>query len=129
MLKQFLAVQQNSGIFFFLFITFQRRSSTIPVTTSCFFIKSKAAGFQPEPTLNIQPICTEILRKGAKKTYYCLNSPTFWLSPLSCAKSKEIYRFFIKWFLHFFNKQLKSSIPFKKFLLNTFLSSYSLCIC
>lgn len=49
--------------FFFLFITLQRRNSMVPVTTSGFFIKSKAAGFQPEPTLNMQLICTEILRK------------------------------------------------------------------
>lgn len=76
MLKQFLAVQHNSGIFF-IFITLQRRNSTVPMTTPGFFIKSKAAGFQPEPTLNMQLICTEILRKEAKKTYYCLNSPTF----------------------------------------------------
>lgn len=63
--------------YFFLFIAFQRRNSTVPVTTSGFFIKSKAAGFQPEPTLNMQLICTEILKKETKKTYYCLNSPTF----------------------------------------------------
>lgn len=71
--------------FFFLFITLQKTNSTIPVTTSGIFIKSKAAGFQPEPTLNMQLICTEILRKETKKTYHCLNSPTFWLSALSCA--------------------------------------------
>lgn len=76
MLKQFLELQQNSA-FFFLFITLQRRNSTISVTTSGFFIKSKAAGFPPEPTLNMQLICTEILRKETKKTYYCLNSSTF----------------------------------------------------
>lgn len=64
MLKQFLAVQQNSGI---LFIAFQKRNSTVPVTTSGFFIKSKAAGFQPEPTLNMQLICTEILKKRDKE--------------------------------------------------------------
>lgn len=69
--------QQNSSTFFFLFITLQRKNSTVPVTTSGFFIKSNAAGFQPEPTLNMQLICTEILRKETKKTYYCLNSPTF----------------------------------------------------
>lgn len=63
--------------YFFLFIAFQRRNSTVPVTTSCFFIKSKAAGFQPEPTLNTQLICTEILKKETKKAYYCLNSPRF----------------------------------------------------
>lgn len=63
--------------YFFIFITLPRRNSTVPVTTPGFFIKSKATGFQPEPTLNMQVICTEILRKEAKKTYYCLNSPTF----------------------------------------------------
>lgn len=75
MLKQFLAVQQNLGVLL-LFITLQRRNSIAPVTTSGFF-KSKAAGFQPEPTLNMQLICTEILRKETIKPYYCLNSPIF----------------------------------------------------
>lgn len=48
--------------YFLIFITLHR--STIPMITSGCFIKSKAAGFQPEPTLNMQLICTEILRRA-----------------------------------------------------------------